>query len=147
MPIKPERQALYPPNWREISIRIREREGNRCKMCGAPNGVSITRSLLDAERWCMDDPETSGCLTDDGHLYKWSEAPEEFAAQDRAVKVVLTVAHLNHDETDCRDENLAALCQLHHLRHDARHHADNAAITRSRKKQEAAKEAGQEALF
>jgi hypothetical protein len=36
------------------------------------------------------------------------------------VKVVLTVAHLNHDPADCRDENLRAGCQLHHLRYDQR---------------------------
>ena len=38
-------------------------------------------------------------------------------------KVVLTVAHLNHDVQDNREENLAALCQRCHLSHDARQHA------------------------
>lgn len=28
----------YPPNWKEISLRIREREEWRCKWCGAING-------------------------------------------------------------------------------------------------------------
>jgi hypothetical protein len=37
------------------------------------------------------------------------------------VIVVLTVAHLNHDEADCRDENLKAACQLHHNRYDLAH--------------------------
>jgi hypothetical protein len=32
---------------------------------------------------------------------------------------VLTVAHLNHDPQDCRDENLKAFCQRCHLRYDA----------------------------
>jgi hypothetical protein len=31
----------------------------------------------------------------------------------------LTVAHLNHTESDCRPENLAALCSGCHLRYDA----------------------------
>lgn len=35
-------------------------------------------------------------------------------------KVVLTVAHLNHDTTDNRDENLKALCQSCHLNYDRR---------------------------
>lgn len=37
--------------------------------------------------------------------------------------VVLTVAHLNHDETDCHDDNLLAGCQLHHLNYDKHQHA------------------------
>ena len=37
-------------------------------------------------------------------------------------KVVLTVAHLNHIKHDCRDENLAALCQACHLGHDRHRH-------------------------
>lgn len=50
-------------------------------------------------------------------------------------RVVLTVAHVeNHDPMDCREENLAALCQRCHLRHDAKHHARNAARTRARKR-------------
>ncbi len=31
---------------------------------------------------------------------------------------VLTVAHVNHDESDCRPENLVAACAVCHLRYD-----------------------------
>lgn len=85
----------YPPDWKAISLRIREREGQCCKWCGAENG--------------KPHPQT-------------------------ASRVVLTVAHLNHDTADNRDENLAALCQRCHLRYDAQHHAANAARTRRAKK-------------
>ncbi len=34
-------------------------------------------------------------------------------------RVVLTVAHLNHQPEDCREDNLAALCQRCHNRYDA----------------------------
>jgi 5-methylcytosine-specific restriction endonuclease McrA len=34
-------------------------------------------------------------------------------------KRTLTVAHINHTESDCRDENLIALCSGCHLRYDA----------------------------
>lgn len=37
--------------------------------------------------------------------------------------VVLTVAHLNHYESDCRDENLLAGCQRCHLHYDKGQHA------------------------
>lgn len=90
MPIRPSERAKYPPNWRAISLRIRAREGNRCKWCGAQNGEP--------------HPVTGS-------------------------RVVLTVAHLNHDATDCADANLAALCQRCHLTYDAKEHAKHARET------------------
>lgn len=49
----------------------------------------------------------------------------------------LTVAHLDHDTTNSDPANLAALCAVCHLQHDARHHANNAARTRRRRMEEA----------
>ena len=49
-------------------------------------------------------------------------------------KVVLTVAHLDHNGQNVEDENLRALCQKCHLTYDAKHHAKNAAVTRRNKK-------------
>jgi hypothetical protein len=46
--------------------------------------------------------------------------------------VVLTVAHLNHDPADCRDENLKAMCNRCHLRYDTALHVRHAATTRAR---------------
>lgn len=38
MPISPDKKKLYPPDWKEISKRIRfERAGNKCEWCGAEN--------------------------------------------------------------------------------------------------------------
>lgn len=48
-------------------------------------------------------------------------------------KVILTVAHVDHDPTNNDEANLAALCQRCHLRHDAKEHASNARRTRARK--------------
>lgn len=45
-------------------------------------------------------------------------------------KVVLTVAHMNHNPKDCRRKNLKALCQRCHLSWDAKHHAATAKKTR-----------------
>lgn len=49
-------------------------------------------------------------------------------------KIVLTIAHLDQDPTNNADENLAALCQRCHNRHDAPHRAKNASKTRHAKK-------------
>lgn len=48
-------------------------------------------------------------------------------------KVVLTVAHLDHNPQNCADENLKALCQRCHLRYDIEHHKRNSANTRHKK--------------
>jgi hypothetical protein len=55
-------------------------------------------------------------------------------------KVVLTIAHLDHDETGDDPARLRAMCQRCHLTYDAQHHAKNARQTRHRK-------AGQNDLF
>ena len=83
MPIRPERKALYPKDWKAISLRIREAAEWRCEWCSAENG--------------KPNPITGS-------------------------KVVLTVAHLDHDETNCAAENLKALCQRCHLAYDQDHH-------------------------
>lgn len=36
--------------------------------------------------------------------------------------VVLTVAHLDHNPSNCSDDNLEAMCQRCHLRYDQHHH-------------------------
>lgn len=47
-------------------------------------------------------------------------------------KVLLTVAHLDHDETVSDPARLMAMCQMHHNRHDVHHRRRNAAQTRRR---------------
>jgi hypothetical protein len=97
----------YPEDWPAISRRIRERDGWRCR----------------------------GPVTDDGRLLGTCGAENGKLHPVTSSKVVLTVAHvLNPDPLDCRDENLAALCQRCHLNHDRAHHMRNAAATRRRRK-------------
>lgn len=48
-------------------------------------------------------------------------------------KVVLTIAHMDHDESHADPAKCRALCQRCHLTWDAKHHALNAARTRRRK--------------
>ena len=51
----------------------------------------------------------------------------------KKTRVILTIAHLDHDITNNDYGNLAALCQRCHLRYDSEHHAKNAKATRDRK--------------
>ena len=46
------------------------------------------------------------------------------------VKIVLTIAHLNHIPEDCRPENLRALCQRCHNQYDAAHRAETRRLSK-----------------
>ncbi len=50
--------------------------------------------------------------------------------QLRIIRIVLTIAHLDHVVENCSDENLQALCQRDHLLHDVDHHAQTRYRTR-----------------
>lgn len=133
----PINYKLYPSNWQEIRQRILARDNNRCKTCKVQNGIAVFRGLLDGQEvyvtadmfvYRLSDGE---CLGNSG-IY--DVQPSSGNPDQKAVKIVLTVAHLDHDIKNNKDENLAALCQLHHLRHDAQQHAGNARETRNKKK-------------
>jgi hypothetical protein len=103
MPIKKENLKRYPPDWREISRRIRfVRAQGRCECTGQCG-------LHDGER----------CVERDGIWAKFARG-----------KVVLTVAHLDHDTTNSDESNFAAMCQRCHLRLDRPQHQSNARRTR-----------------
>ena len=48
----------------------------------------------------------------------------------KIIKIVLTIAHLDHTPENCADDNLRAWCQRHHLAYDAEHHKVTAWRTR-----------------
>jgi hypothetical protein len=111
MPIRPSELKRYPPDWRVISRRIKERSGGRCECEGE---CALHRTTPGPRR----------CEERHGEPAQWAKGT-----------VILTVAHLNHTPEDCRDENLKAMCQRCHLRYDHEHHQRNAAATRRAKKQ------------
>lgn len=107
----------YPPNWKsEIVPAVLKRANNCCENCGLENKQEVYAIKL----WVKD-----------GRRYKYStiwfrsflDAKREMRYSiPYKVKVVLTVAHLDHDETNLEVllERLMALCQICHLRYDAR---------------------------
>jgi hypothetical protein len=54
-----------------------------------------------------------------GNKCEWCEASNGEPHPVTGSKVVLTVAHLDHQPENCADDNLAALCQRCHNRYDA----------------------------
>ena len=123
----------YAPNWKEISKRIRERDGNKCKFCGVSNKALGARDI--SGKWRFSDVIYS-MTSDQRHRWFGREWP-------KIIQIVLTVAHLDHDTTNNSDDNLAALCQKCHLNYDHEHHVKNAKATRAARKQQAAADSGQ----
>lgn len=56
--------------------------------------------------------------------------PSPVLSGKKAVKVILTTAHLDQTPENCDDSNLAAMCQRCHLGLDRYQHAHNARQTR-----------------
>jgi len=110
MPIKPENAKRYPKDWKAISTAIRERAQGRCE-CEGECGLHRTH------------PGPRRCTERHNEPAQWAKG-----------KIILTVAHLNHQPEDCRPENLKAMCQRCHLRYDHDHHQINAAATRRAKR-------------
>lgn len=100
----------YPKNWKEIVAKIAERSGGRCE-CMGECGLHRT------------NPGPRRCVEVNGRPASWARG-----------KIVLTTAHLCHDES-CDDlEHLRHMCQRCHLRYDSQHHQQNARKTRMSKK-------------
>ena len=68
------------------------------------NWDEIARSVKDAAGW--------KCQPCGKQCYRLGDPVEN-------TQYVLTVAHINHVESDCRPENLVAACSVCHLRYDA----------------------------
>lgn len=56
-----------------------------------------------------------------------------YGSSKTGTKVVLTVAHVDHDKTNNRFDNLKAWCQRCHLAHDQEHHIYNRKYGRNAK--------------
>lgn len=116
-PIRPENLARYPADWTDISAHIRfARADGRCE-----------------------------CVGQCGRAHAPNRCPNRHGEPniDTGSKVVLTVAHLDHQPENCADANLVAMCQGCHLHYDKDHHAATAAATR----RQATLNAGQEILW
>jgi hypothetical protein len=130
VPIKPENKELYPPNWKELSFKVREAANHRCASCGVADQKVITRN------WWNDRPVY---VFDDGKMYDADSGeylgthPSCFVIE-QSVQVVLSVHHRDQDPTNNALENLVALCQRCHNHLDTAFRAANRKATRLRKK-------------
>jgi 5-methylcytosine-specific restriction endonuclease McrA len=119
MPIRKENRDRYPKDWPAISARVRKRARNRCEECGvknyaigarAPDGTFLKNRPRGEKMLGLDWPPPG-----EDAWFKWKG--EDMML--RVVRIVLTVAHLDHQPENCADENLRAWCQRCHNRYDA----------------------------
>jgi len=109
--------SKYPPNWKkEIVPRILKRADNKCEVCGLKNRqhvYSISLYLRSKENgrygfksvWVRDIQDAIKI---------------EPLGTMKVVRIILTIAHLDHDETNhnVTDDRLKAMCQKCHLAYD-----------------------------
>lgn len=130
MPIRPENRALYPGGsptsreWRAIRDRILRRSEVQLDdfddfvvpMCECTGECGVDH----ASEWCQYSDGLEGILV---------RMPDTLPKRCQAVhlslhpvtesKVILTIAHLDHDPRNSADKNLKAMCQRCHNRYDA----------------------------
>lgn len=89
-----------------------------------PNWKEISLAIRSRANWCCEGTDHfPDCRAVNSHPH-----PETGS------RVILTVAHLDHDTNNNDPANLRALCQRCHLDWDADHHAANARRTRAKKR-------------
>lgn len=116
--------SKYPSNWKtEIRPTIIERAKNRCEFCSVENYKLIIRGTWNGVECYQDE---------DGFIYNANTSEYiggdylgEVHPTNKLVKIVLTVAHLDHDVNNNDHSNLKALCQRCHNRHDVGYRKEN----------------------
>lgn len=109
----------YHPKWTLIRLLIRKRAAECCEKCGVPNRSIIYRPKKGLPDWkLMPEAHEADAMGLDGVKF---------------TKIILTIAHLDRDKTNNRFNNLAALCQRCHLKHDIKQHVANRRYGRNHK--------------
>jgi hypothetical protein len=116
----------YPKNWKtEIRPRILQRANNKCESCGVENYKVIFRGILNGQDVYQDlNGDIFSAIDSTLILSEFEDYLEEIKPNQKAIKVVLTIAHLDHDADNhnVSDDRLKALCQKCHLAYDKEYH-------------------------
>ena len=126
----------YPSNWlKEIRPRILARAGEvrddsifggiavqaKCEWCGVSN-------------YAIGYRDKTGKFNELQNSMAGDDLYDQLRIKGKVIKIVLTIAHIDHNKSNNNDNNLAALCQKCHLNHDRDHHSKNRRDTLERKK-------------
>lgn len=121
----PINYKLYPKNWKtEIRPAILERAKHCCEQCSVANYATGARDMDG--NW-HSSKQICNMNSDVGYGYFGT-----YGVKD--IKIVLTIAHMDHDRTNNDPSNLKALCQRCHLALDRDQHKANSRATIEKKK-------------
>ena len=108
----------YPANWKsEIVPRILKRANNRCEVCGLNNGEMVKAGKIYTRQNGRYQYRSIWITS----ISDWVRI-NSILISHKTITVVLTIAHLDHDETNLNvaDDRLRAMCQHCHLNYDAK---------------------------
>lgn len=108
----------YNTNWfTEIRPAALQRANHRCENCGVKDRII-------------------GYRDQSGRFIECDDFMQQWAKNNgiRVFKIILTISHQNHMIEDNRPENLKALCQKCHLKHDQEQHIISRKINAARKR-------------
>jgi hypothetical protein len=118
------RERGYPLDWEEqIRPPILTRASGRCE-CRGECGVSHAQSVGSAAWYIIG--------SDDAHCGLLHESLRFSATANELVRVILTIAHRDHDPRNCDDDNLRAWCEPCHLRYDGELHRERKRLAKQR---------------
>lgn len=99
----------YSSLWNyKIRLDILKRANNRCEVCGVRNYATGYRHKDGTFIVSEGIQQDIDYLLDDNKI----------------IKIILTIAHLDHNVNNNDYSNLKAMCQRCHLRYDAEHHKE-----------------------
>ena len=108
----------YHPEWfSRIRPDILKRSMNRCEECGVLNYSVGYRD----KKWKFYDVESILIRLENNGYDIFEHELKGIGSDEKPIKIILTVAHLDHDINNNDYSNLKALCQLHHNRYDVKH--------------------------
>lgn len=123
----------YPSNWKsEIRPYVLNRAKHRCEFCNVKN---YTSGYWDKEgkfysvEYVFEKHEATGYDFFESELRHYENRK---TGRVRTPKVILTIAHIDHNIENNNYNNLKALCQRCHLVHDKHQHKES---RQKRKKQ------------
>lgn len=138
----PINYKLYPINWlSEIRPSILKRANNCCENCRVENYEYVFRGIINRnqpnEKEVYQDNSGRVFDAENGTLLFKSEFADIYPLSgnpnQKAIKIILTIAHLDHDITNNDPHNLKALCQKCHLGHDKEYHKHKRRLNKSLK--------------